>query len=409
MRDAPTNQEKVDPRRAVTTTALVLAGVVTLSVMRPRLAGTIGVLLAIILMIMLHELGHYVMAKRAGMKVTEFFLGFGPRVWSTRRGETEYGVKAILLGGYVKIIGMSNLDPVDPADEERTYRAKPYRHRLGVAVAGSTMHFLIATLLLFLVYAAVGIPKARPVVDHIVADSPAAQSGLALGDRIVAINGQKIEEWEDVPLYIQAHGEQQLVFTVDRQNDGRHERLDINITPRTEVVGGQRVPRVGVGPDEYLDTVAVPVAIGRTVSQMPRFAWYTVKALGGIFSPSGVENYTQLLRGDEGGDENNRLLSPVGAARVAGDAVESGWGAVLMFLFAINVFVGIFNMVPLLPLDGGHVAIATYEKIASMITKRRVQVDFAKLMPLTAAVLALIVFLGLSALYLDIFKSPSGP
>ena len=104
-----------------------LAGVVLLAFVRPRMAGTIGVLAAIIAMIMLHELGHFVMAKRAGMKVTEFFLGFGPRLWSFRRGETEYGVKAIPAGGYVRIIGMSNVDEVDPADEERTYRSKPYR------------------------------------------------------------------------------------------------------------------------------------------------------------------------------------------------------------------------------------------------------------------------------------------
>ncbi|HKN90716.1 MAG TPA: site-2 protease family protein, partial [Acidimicrobiia bacterium] len=135
-------------RQTAVTALLLLIGIVVLAVVRPRLAGTIGVLVAIIAMIMLHELGHFVMAKRAGMKVTEFFLGFGPRLWSTRRGETEYGVKAIPAGGYVRIIGMSNLDVVDPADEERTYRAKPYRDRLGVAVAGSTMHFLIAFFLL---------------------------------------------------------------------------------------------------------------------------------------------------------------------------------------------------------------------------------------------------------------------
>src|SRR5207248_7526923 len=142
-----------------------------LAVVRPRLAGTIGVLVAIIAMIMLHELGHFVMAKRAGMKVTEFFLGFGPRLWSFRRGETEYGVKAIPAGGYVRIIGMSNVDEVDPGDEDRTYRAKPYRDRLGVAVAGSTMHFLIAAVLLFVVFFGVGLPSVRPVIQQIVPDS----------------------------------------------------------------------------------------------------------------------------------------------------------------------------------------------------------------------------------------------
>jgi membrane-associated protease RseP (regulator of RpoE activity) len=401
----PLPADRVDGRRAALTIAMVVAAVAALALARPRLAGTIGVLVAIIAMIMLHELGHFVMAKRAGMKVTEFFLGFGPRLWSFRRGETEYGVKAIPAGGYVRIIGMSNVEDIDPADEERTYRAKPYRHRLGVAVAGSAMHFIIASVLLFLVYAAAGLPTARPVVDHIEPGFPAAASDFRLGDRIVAINGQKVDEWEDVPIYVQSHGEDQLVFTVERQGAGT---LDIALTPRMETVGKRQVPKVGIGPQVFLERESPPVAIGRTIGDMPRFTWATIKALGGIFSPSGVENYTDLLTG-RGGDNSGRLLSPYGAARVASQAVESGWAAVLMFLFAINVFVGVFNMVPLLPLDGGHVAIATYEKIASMVTKRRVQVDVARLMPITAAVLLVLVVLGISALYLDIVNPVEGP
>jgi membrane-associated protease RseP (regulator of RpoE activity) len=393
-------------RQAAVTALLLLAGIVLLAFVRPRLAGTIGVLAAIIAMIMLHELGHFVMAKRAGMKVTEFFLGFGPRLWSIRKGETEYGVKAIPAGGYVRIIGMSNLDEVDPADEERTYRAKPYRHRLGVAVAGSTMHFLIATLLLLTVYAAVGIPSARPVIQQIVPDSPAQHSDFRVGDRIVAVNGVAVKTWEDIPNYVQAHGESQLVFTVIHK--GTNERADVSLKPRAETVDGKQVPRVGIGPEQYLQTKPIPSAVSTTLTEMPKFMWQTIKALGGIFSPNGIENYGHLLSG-KGGDNNNRLLSPVGAARVAGEAVDNGWGSVLMFLFAINVFVGIFNMVPLLPLDGGHVAIATYEKIASKVKGRRVQVDVQRLMPITAAVLAVLVVMGLSALYLDIFRPVSGP
>jgi membrane-associated protease RseP (regulator of RpoE activity) len=393
-------------RQAAVTALLLLAGIVALAVLRPRLAGTIGVLVAIIAMIMLHELGHFVMAKRAGMKVTEFFLGFGPRLWSIRKGETEYGVKAIPAGGYVRIIGMSNLDVVDPADEERTYRAKPYRHRLGVAVAGSTMHFLIATLLLFTVYAAVGIPSARPVIEQIVPDSPAQHSDFRVGDRIVAVNGMAVKSWEDIPRYVQAHGESELVFTVIHK--GTSVRQDVALRPRAETVDGKQVPRVGIGPEQFLQTKPIPSAISTTVTEMPKFMWQTIKALGGIFSPNGISNYGHLLSG-KGGDNNNRLLSPVGAARVAGQAVDNGWGSVLMFLFAINIFVGIFNMVPLLPLDGGHVAIATYEKIASKVKKRRVQVDVQRLMPITAAVLAVLVVMGLSALYLDIFRPVSGP
>jgi membrane-associated protease RseP (regulator of RpoE activity) len=400
-------QETADGRRAVVTALLFAAGIIFLAFVRPRLAGTIGVFVAIIAMIMLHELGHFVMAKRAGMKVTEFFLGFGPRLWSIRKGETEYGIKAIPAGGYVRIIGMSNMEAVDPADEERTYRSKPYRHRLGVAVAGSTMHFLIAGFLLFIVLAAVGVPTRRPVVDQIVADSPAAQSDFRLGDRIVAVNGTPVKDWDDVPRYVQSHGEGQLIFTVVRKDS--EERVDVALRPRKVVEEGKEIPRVGIGPERkiHYDTKPIPSAIGTTVTEMPRFMWQTIKALGGLFSPNGIENYGDLLTG-RGGNENNRPISPVGIARVAGDAVESGWYFVLMLLFSINVFVGIFNMVPLLPLDGGHVAIATYEKIASTIKRRRVQVDVQRLMPITAAVLALLVVMGLTALYLDIFRPVTG-
>ena len=394
-------QATASGRQAALTAVLLLIGIVVLAFARPRLAGTIGVLAAIVAMIMLHELGHFVMAKRAGMKVTEFFLGFGPRLWSIRRGETEYGVKAIPAGGYVRIIGMSNVDVVDPADEERTYRAKPYRDRLGVAVAGSTMHFIIAAVLLFLVFAVVGLPDVRPVVQQIVADSPASHSDFRVGDKIVAVNGVTVHQWDDIPTYVQAHGEQQLTFTVVRKGTGQ--RLDISLKPKAVQVDGKDIPRVGIGPERYYQRKSVPAAIGSTVTDMPRFMWATVKALGGIFSPNGISNYGHLIQG-KGGNENNRLLSPVGATRVASEAVADGWYAVLMFLFAINVFVGIFNMVPLLPLDGGHVAIATYEKIASTVKKRRVQVDVQKLMPITAAVLVVLVFMGLTALYLDIFN-----
>jgi membrane-associated protease RseP (regulator of RpoE activity) len=401
-------QDTAEGRRAALTAVLLVAGTIMLAFVRPRMAGTIAVFAAIILMIMLHELGHFVMAKRAGMKVTEFFLGFGPRVWSVRRGETEYGVKAIPAGGYVRIIGMSSAEEVDPADEERTYRSKPYRHRLGVAVAGSTMHFIIAAVLLFIVLAAVGTPSRPAVVAQVVADSPAQSSDLRVGDRIVAVNGNPVKEFDEIPRYVESHGESALIFTVVRNDSG--ERLDVNLRPKKVVAeDGREVPRIGIVASNELDynTVPVPTAIGRTVTDMPKFMWETVKALGGIFSPNGLENYSELLQGKEDANQNNRLMSPVGVAKVAGDAVESGWFFVLMLLFSINVFVGIFNLVPLLPLDGGHVAIATYEKIASKIKGRRVQVDVARLMPITAAVLAVLVILGLTALYLDIVRPVS--
>jgi membrane-associated protease RseP (regulator of RpoE activity) len=401
LRD-PLGDTRADARRIVLTIALIVGGVAVFGLFKPRVLGTVAVLFSIPVVIIAHEFGHFIMAKRADMKVTEFFLGFGPRLWSVRRGETEYGVKAFFpLGGYVRIIGMTNVEEVDPADEPRTYRQKAYRHRLGVAVAGSAVHFLIAGSLLFIIYGFVGEPSARPVVSQIVEDSPAARSDFRLGDRIVAVDGHPVKDWDEIPEYVRPRGEQRLVFTVER--DGR--RLDIPLVPQErKVEGGRTVGFVGLGPQEYLRTRSLPEALGGAAIDTPRAAKEAVVALGSMFSPSGVRNYGEVLTGQEGSDPNHRFVSPVGVARLAGEAVNIGLRAVLILIFVINVFVGVFNMVPLLPLDGGHVAIATYEKIASMITRRRVQVDVARLLPITAAVVAVLVVIGISALYLDIVR-----
>ena len=203
---------------------------------------------------------------------------------------------------------MSNLDVVDPADEERTYRAKPYRDRLGVAVAGSTMHFLIAFLLLLAVYALVGIPAARPVIQQIVPDSPAQHSDFRVGDRIVAVNGVTVKSWEDIPTYVQSHGESDLVFTVIHKgthaaDQGRAQAPGRDRRREAGPPGGDR-PRA-VSPDQ-----AAPVGRGH---HRHRHAQVHVgrrsRPSAGIFSPNGIANYGHLLQG-KGGNQNNRLLSP---------------------------------------------------------------------------------------------------
>jgi len=136
---------------------------------------TVAVVFAVVLMVMLHELGHFATAKWTGMKVTEFFFGFGKRLWSVNKGETEYGVKAIPAGGYVKIIGMHNLDPVEPEDEPHAYRNQPTWARVLVTSAGSMMHFLLAFLMLFALNAFVGVDKP---------DGPLLQSRRSPGSRL---------------------------------------------------------------------------------------------------------------------------------------------------------------------------------------------------------------------------------
>ena len=180
---------------------------------------TVLLVLALIGCIVAHEFGHFITAKAAGIKVTEFFVGFGPRLWSVRRGETEYGVKAVPLGGYCRILGMNNLEEVDPADEPRTYRQAPVGRRLSVALAGSAMHFLIAIVVLFAMFFWTGdngnylaspsaLPASNPIVEIdglSTGASPAQLAGFHLGDRIVAVDGRHFTNWAQLSGYIQAH------------------------------------------------------------------------------------------------------------------------------------------------------------------------------------------------------------
>lgn len=167
--------------------------------------------------IFMHELGHYLVAKRAGMKVTEFFIGFGPRIWSFKRGETEYGIKLIWAGAYVKIIGMSNLEEVAPADEKRSYRAQSFSKRMPVVLAGPAMNLALGFLLLFVVIAGFG--KASDTqwkVSSVTVGSAAEQAGLQPGDRIVAFDGQEVSDFESLTSQVRAHSGTTVDLTVDR-------------------------------------------------------------------------------------------------------------------------------------------------------------------------------------------------
>lgn len=396
-----TAEGTVDRKRVIANLVVIAISLVAVGIVRPGVLVVTAVLGSIVLMIMLHELGHFVMAKRAGMKVTEYFLGFGPRIWSFRRGETEYGIKAIPAGGYVRIIGMNNLEEVDPADEPRTYRAQAYRHRLGVAVAGSTVHFIIAITLGFIVLAFIGeLRDTRPpVIDKVLEDTPAVKAGLRSGDVIVGVDGRKVREWNQVVEYIRPRAGEEITFTIMRDGDKR----EIAVEPKSvQSTAGKSVGFVGLSVSVYNDPLPVPTAARESVTRSVTLARDSLSTLGNFFTPSGIQRYWDVVTTGKSEPTDTRFLSPIGAGRVAGQAADSGWGEILGLLAAINIFVGVFNMIPLLPLDGGHVAIATYEKIASTIRRRRVVVDVTRLMPITVAVLAIFVFLGLTSLYLDI-------
>ena len=422
-----------DPKASALRLVAVIAAIIAVG----YLAGVgetvllVGVLL---LCIVAHEFGHFATAKLGGMKVTEFFVGFGPRLWSVRRGETEYGVKAIPAGGYCKIIGMTNLEEVDPADEARAYRSRPVRNRLAVAVAGSAMHFLIALVVLFSMFFFTGdagnyltpppLPATAPIanIEALVTPagapiaSPAQQAGLRPGDRIEAIDGQRFATWDDVSGYIRSHPGVPLTLDVERA--GRP--LVLHATPANlqtvQFAGGAATGTapvtkptgvLGIEIDPY---VTVHSGLGASISDAGG-AWVhvsalTLHALGHLATFHGASAYLHNLTSPKAASttagQQVRFASPVKVVQLFNQAGHSGLGQVLWLLAVINLSLGIFNLIPLLPLDGGHVAIAAYEGVRSRLARRPYRADVAKMAPVAYLALALIVFIGVSTLFLDL-------
>ncbi|HMJ76087.1 MAG TPA: site-2 protease family protein [Iamia sp.] len=385
--------------------------------------------LGIVVMITLHELGHFVMAKRAGMKVTEFFLGFGPRIWSVRRGETEYGLKLIPAGAYVKIVGMHDIEDVDPADEPRTYRQQPFWQRFGVAVAGSTVHFLLAVGLIFILLVGVGLPGGEIVqkesdwrVGSVSEDSGASRAGLREGDDIVALDGKAVETFDDLKGIVGPRAGEDLAITIERNGERQDLEVTLGENPDDASLGFLGVGG-GVRDEDKLGFVeAVPASF----EQFGSVAVESIKGLGKIFTPDGISSYSRQVRDareeptavDDVSDprassassaeedpNETRLLSLLGVFRIGVDAGEAGGFASLMLLFVfINVFIGLFNLVPLLPFDGGHVSIAIYEKVQEWRRRdrRRYLADVGKLIPMTYAVVIVLGLIFVSSLYLDL-------
>lgn len=216
--------------------------------------GMLVVVGAIVLIIFMHELGHFVMARRAGMLATEFFIGFGPKIFSFKRGETEYGLKAIPAGAYVRIVGMSSLEEVDPALEGRTYRQGRFRDRMGVAVAGSAMHFIMAFALLLGLYSFVGTPRDDIwEVRSVTPGSAAEAAGIHTGDRLIQLNGQPVSDFEHFRDQLAGVAPGQAIFTVDR--DGEQVELPATLSKRSKVIGT-------VGEDlDIMDSGSGPVVV----------------------------------------------------------------------------------------------------------------------------------------------------
>jgi membrane-associated protease RseP (regulator of RpoE activity) len=390
------------------------------------LLGWLIFLVALLVSVMLHESGHFVMAKRFGMKASRYFVGFGPTIWSTWRGETEYGIKALPLGGFVRIEGMTSLDEVDPEDEPRTFRRAPGWQRLIVLAAGSFMHFLIAALIIFGLALFLGVendnttqlgtvaactPASQQALENgvactaeqaKVAESPAVKAGLRVGDTVTSFDGTKVTSWTQLSSLIEkVKGGSEVTFTVDR--DGRTVTLH---TALANVPGHGGY--LGVAPaavfqrQGFFSSVKyVGTGFGETISG-------SVSALAHL--PAAIPD---LFAADRSSTAAGSVSSVVGAARDTGTAVAAhvGWqfkvDFVLLLIASLNIFVGVFNLLPLLPLDGGHIAVVLWGMLKGWLARLRHRpdpglVDYRKLIPLSTSVFLVLVVFGMLLILADI-------
>jgi membrane-associated protease RseP (regulator of RpoE activity) len=387
--------------------AAVLAAVVT------HTTSVLIVVAALVFMIMLHELGHLLTAKWGHMKVTEYFLGFGPRLWSIRRGETEYGIKAIPAGGYVKILGMTSAEEVDPADEPRTYRQQPFHNRLLVAVAGSAMHAVMAFVLLWGLFVFVGTPQGNAVAISGFAPlahgvDPAQAAGLQTGDVVVEVNGAAVHSATDLQEIVAHRVGTPVTVVVDRGG----QRRTLVVTPHADSSKSGANGRIGVIVGAPIVRSGPVLSVGRAGQLFGRVVTGSFAGIGQVFSASGIKSYvhdiTSAKAASQAAQSGNRPQSIYGAARLAVQGAQAGATQLILVLVTIIVFVGILNLFPLLPLDGGHVVIAVYERIRSR-RGRLYHADVNKLAPITYAFVLLLAFVVVSSLYLDITHPVKNP
>ena len=372
--------------------------------------GVVLFALGICVSIALHEAGHMMTAKWFGMKVRRYFIGFGPTLFSFRRKQTEYGLKALPLGGFCDIAGMTALDEVTPEESPKAMWRYPAWKRTVVLSAGSITHFIIGFIVLYLLAVSMGLPningkaqiESLSCVKNATTEqqlrnyqcgpgdpTPAAEAGIRPGDVITAVGGTAVSNWDDVRMAIRESAGPTPI-AVDR--DGEIKRLSVNVmqVKRPVLTQQGKPPRIvsvgmiGIGVQAKFQYGALDALPATTAFTGEMFA-NTWSAL--LDFPSRIPKVVEAIFGGE--RDPNTPVSVVGASRIGGEAAERGlWELFLLMLAALNFFVGIFNLLPLLPLDGGHIAVTWYEKVRDTIRRLMGKaamgpVDYTKLSAVT--------------------------
>ncbi|MDO5075800.1 RIP metalloprotease [Corynebacterium sp.] len=368
------------------------------------LLGVVLFAVGILVTIGLHEWGHYRAAKSTGMLVRRFFVGFGPTVFSYTRNGTEYGLKAIPLGGFCDIAGMTAQDPVTEAERPYAMVHKSAWQRVLVLSGGIIMNIFVAFVLLYTVAASSGLPNLNADFTPTVGttqclddgECPAIDAGVEEGDRILKINGEEMLAFVQVRDTVRAQAGQTIVLTVER--DGAEREISVPVA-KSGAIGVTSAP-IKDPIKVYGPLEAVPATLQYSGSMLQA----TVQGLAAF--PGKLPGVAASIVGQERDKEGP--VSVVGASRVGGELAErSQWAMFLMMLASLNFFLALFNLVPLPPLDGGHIAVVAYEKVRDVVRKLRGlqpggPANYDKLMPLTMAVSALLVGAGVLVIVADV-------
>nr|WP_242659684.1 site-2 protease family protein [Thermostaphylospora chromogena] len=421
------------------------------------IAGLLIFLLGLMASIALHELGHLIPAKKFGIRVTQYMVGFGPTLWSRRRGETEYGIKWIPFGGYIRMIGMlpprpedepgklrrastgpfqglidtareAALEEIRPGDENRVFYRKPWWQKVIIMAGGPAMNFVLAFILFAVVLMGFGVATEQTVVAEVPqcvkteqaarenpectpSDplSPAAEAGLRPGDRVVSVAGRPVSDWDELSRAIRA--EQAGPVQIGIERDGKPLTLTANLIaqeresldkPGTyEIVG-----YLGISPKVEIQRQD----LGAVVAHMGDLTARTAVALVNL-----PQKMVGVWEAAFSGEERDRdgPIGVVGAGRIGGEVaaldipVENKIAFFVNLLAGFNLAVGMFNLIPLLPLDGGHIAGGLWEGLKrgfARITRRPMpgHVDIAKALPLTYAMALIMIVMAGLLMYADL-------
>ncbi|MFI0479254.1 M50 family metallopeptidase [Actinomadura sp. 9N215] len=423
------------------------------------LAGALILFFGLLVSIALHELGHFSFAKLFRVRTTQFMVGFGPTMKSWRRGETEYGVKWVPLGGYVRMIGMlpprkgdapgqvrqastgpfqgliesargAALEEVRPGDEDRVFYSKKWWQKALIMVGGPAMNLILAVLFFAILLMGIGTNQLQPVIREVqpcmvpasqaglkecpanATPTPAQQVGLKAGDRIVSFDGRKIDDYRQLQELIRGAGGETAAMTVRR--GGQDVRLNVPITRNKmyDLDDTDKVVNVGflgITPDSEVERQG-PGAVASTMGDL------TSRTAGALVRmPQKMVGVWNAAFGGEDRDPNGPIgvvgVSRIGGEVAADDTITGSQKVAyfVMLLGSLNLAVGLFNLVPLLPLDGGHIAGALLEAIKKLFAKifRRPDpgyVDVAKALPVTYVMAAVLIVMGGLLIYADLFN-----